>query len=65
VDFDKLFTETNKQKFSLRGVQCQNICSHPGENSILNVQKGICAGVEVSHMEGKKDLSVNCVELIV
>jgi len=54
VDFDKLFTETNKQKFSLRGVQCQHICSHPGENSILNVQKGICAGVEVSHMEGKK-----------
>ena len=34
VNFGKLFTETNEQKFSLRGVQCQKICSHPGGNSI-------------------------------
>jgi len=26
VDFDKLFTETNKQKFTLGGVQWQKIC---------------------------------------
>ena len=30
VDFGKLFTETNEQKFSLGGVQCKKICSHPG-----------------------------------
>ena len=34
VDFDNLFTETNKQKFSLGGVQCKKICSHPGRNLI-------------------------------
>jgi len=33
-DFGKLFTETSEQKFSLRGVQCQKICSHPGGDSI-------------------------------
>ena len=27
VDFGKLFTETNEQKFSLGGVQCKKICS--------------------------------------
>ena len=26
VDFGKLFTETNEQKFSLRGVECDKIC---------------------------------------
>ena len=26
--------ETDEQKFSLRGVQCKKICSHPGRNSI-------------------------------
>ena len=30
VDFGKLFTETNEQKFSLGGVQCKKICSHAG-----------------------------------
>ena len=34
VDFGKLFTETNEQKFSLRGVKCKKICSHPGRNLI-------------------------------
>jgi len=34
VDFGKLFTETNEQKFSLKGVQCKKICSHPTRNSI-------------------------------
>jgi len=33
VDFGKLFTETNEQKFSLGGIQCWTICSHPGRNS--------------------------------
>ena len=29
--FGKLFTDTNEQKFySLGGVQCKKICSHPG-----------------------------------
>ena len=28
VDFGKLFTETNEQKFSLGGVQCKKICSN-------------------------------------
>ena len=32
VDFGKLFTETNEQKFSLLGVHCKKICSHPGRN---------------------------------
>ena len=32
VDFGKLFTETDEQKFSLGGVQCKKICSHPGRN---------------------------------
>ena len=32
VDFGKLFTETNEQKFSLGGVQCKKICSHPEPN---------------------------------
>ena len=34
VDFGELFTETNEQKFSLGGVQCKKICSHPGRNLI-------------------------------
>ena len=34
VDFGKLFTETDEQKFSLGGVQCKKICSHPGRNLI-------------------------------
>jgi len=34
VDFGKLFTETNKPKFSLGGVQCKKICSDPGRNAI-------------------------------
>jgi len=34
VDFGKLFTGTNKQKFSLGGVQCKKICSHAGRNLI-------------------------------
>jgi len=34
VDFGKLFTETNEQKFSLGGVQCKKISSHPGQNLI-------------------------------
>jgi len=34
VDFGKLFTETNEQKFSLGGVECNKICSHPGRNLI-------------------------------
>ena len=34
MDLGKLFTEINEQKFSLRGVQCKKICSHPGRNSI-------------------------------
>ena len=34
VDFGKLFTKTNKQKFSLGEVQCKTICSHPGRGSI-------------------------------
>ena len=34
VDFGKLFTETNEQKFSLGGVECKKICSHPGRNLI-------------------------------
>jgi len=29
VDSGKLFTETNEQKFSLRGAQSKKICSHP------------------------------------
>jgi len=27
VDFGKLFTETNEEKFSLGGVKCKKICS--------------------------------------
>jgi len=27
VDFGKVFTETNEQKFSLGGVECKKICS--------------------------------------
>ena len=34
VDFGKLFTETDEQKFSLGRVQCTKICSHPGRNLI-------------------------------
>ena len=34
VDFGKLFTETNEQKFSLGGVECKKICSHPGRDSV-------------------------------
>jgi len=52
VDFCKLFTETNEQKFSLGGVQCKKICSHPGRNLILSIVKVINPGVEVSRKEG-------------
>ena len=34
VDFGKLFTETNEQKFSLGEVQSSKICSHPGRDSV-------------------------------
>ena len=34
VDFGKWFTETNEQKFSLGGVQCKKICSHPRRSLI-------------------------------
>ena len=34
VDFGKLFTETNEQKFSLVRVWCKKICSHPERDSI-------------------------------
>ena len=33
VDFGKLFTETNEQKFIIGGDKCK-ICSHPGQNLI-------------------------------
>jgi len=33
-DVGKLSTETNEQKFSLGGVQCKKICSHPGRNLV-------------------------------
>jgi len=56
VDFGKLFTETNQQKFSLRGVQCKKICSHPGRNSIWSILEVICTAVE---------LSVICIEVMV
>ena len=52
VDFGKLFTETNEEKFSLGGVQCKKICSHPGRNLIQSIVKVIYAGVEVSRKEG-------------
>ena len=45
VDFGKLFTETNEQKFSLGGVQCKKICSHPGRDSIYSIVKVIYARV--------------------
>ena len=32
VDLGKLFAETNEEKFSLGGVTCKKICSHPGRN---------------------------------
>ena len=63
VDFGKLFTETSEQKFSLGGVKCKKICSHPARNSIQSIM--IYAGVEVSWKEGKKELSVVCVKAIV
>ena len=34
LHFGKLFTETNEQKFSLRGVHCQKTRSRPGRNMI-------------------------------
>ena len=34
VGFGKLFAETNEEKFSLGGVKCTKICSHPGRNLI-------------------------------
>jgi len=34
VDFGKLFTKTNEQKFSLSGIKCKKICSNPGQNLI-------------------------------
>ena len=40
MDFDKLFTEIYEQKFSLSGSHCQNICSHPGGNSIYSILEG-------------------------
>ena len=52
VDFGKLFTETNEQKFSLGGVQCKKICSHPGRNLIWSMVKVVYPGVEVSRKEG-------------
>ena len=52
VDFGKLFAETNEEKFSLGGVQCKKICSHPGRNLIQSIVKVIYAGVEVSRKEG-------------
>ena len=58
MDFGKLFTETDQQKFSLGGVQCKKICSHLGRNSIWSIVKVIYAGVEVSRKEGKEELSV-------
>ena len=57
VDFGKLFTETNEQKFSLGGVQCKKICSHPGRNLIYSIVKVIYPGVEVSRKEGQKELN--------
>ena len=65
VDIGKLITETSEQKFSLRGAKCQKICSHPGGNSIWSILKVIFAGVKVNRMEGKKKLSVICVEVMV
>ena len=52
VDFGKLFTETNQQKFSIGGVQCKKTCSHPGRNLIYSIVKVIYPGVEVSWKEG-------------
>ena len=52
VDFGKLFTETNEQKFSLGGVQCKKICSHPRRNLIYSIVKVIYVGVEVSRKQG-------------
>ena len=52
VDFGKLFTETNEQKFSLGGVKCKKISSHPGRNLISSIVKVIYARVEVSRKEG-------------
>ena len=51
MDFVKLFTETNEQKFSFRGVQCEKLCSYPGGNLIY-------ARDELSRMKGKEELSV-------
>jgi len=63
VDFGKLLTKTNEQKFSLGGVQCKKICSHPERNSIYSIVKVIYAGgVEVSRKEGK---NVSVVEVVV
>ena len=52
VDFGNLFTETDEQKFSLGGVKCKKICSHPGRNLIERIVKVIYPGVEVSRKEG-------------
>jgi len=34
----ELFTETNEQKFSLRGVQCKKICRHSRRLKLNNVR---------------------------
>ena len=52
VDFGKLFAETSEEKFSLGGVKCKKICSHPGRNLIKSIVKVIYAGVEVSRKKG-------------
>jgi len=51
-------TETNEQKFSLRGVQCEKLCSYLGGNLIY-------ARDELSRMKGKEELSVTCVEVMI
>ena len=51
--FCQLFTENNKEKCSLRGVQSQKIYSHPGENTIYSTLEVIYAGV--SQSDGKKE----------
>ena len=56
IDFGKLFTETNEQKFSLVGVQCKKICIHPGRNSIYILEH--CEGDlcwSRSESEGRKE----------
>jgi len=54
MDYGKLFTKTNEQKFSLRGVQCQKICNHPGGSLTKSLLKVIYTAVEVSQKEGRR-----------